>query len=318
VWLAGSWHAMHAYNLLMMTPAAAAEAVLRTMSDGVLLNGPDNHIISANHAAEALLGCRQSALIGRNVKDLFPEQDISTTIVFEHYNTTRGGMLSDFAYRRPDGSEVELQVTSTTVHDRLEQVVGVVTVLRDVTAQKQAERHLKHLAHHDTLTGLANRLLPTDRLEQAVSRVCRYGQNAAVMMLDLDHFKQVNDTLGHDFGDELLRQVAQRLSSCVRGTDTVARMGGDEFVVVLTDLVDSGFARTVAGRILNALCKPYHVQDRELRSAPSIGVALCPAHAGTPQELLRRADLAMYESKRRGRGTFTMYTEELESVEAER
>ncbi len=301
-------------HLATMTPAAAAEAVLRTMSDGVLLSDPENRIVSANPSAEQLLGQPQDELVGQNVKELFPEGDLSITMVYEHYNSTREGLRRDITFHRPDGAELELQVAGSTVRAKHDRVVGVVTVLRDVTAQKHAERRLAHLAHHDTLTGLPNRLLLQDRLEQAVERVNRYGQSIAVMMLDLDRFKQVNDTRGHDTGDELLRQVADRLSSCVRSTDTVARMGGDEFVVIITDLGDAGFARTVAGRVLNALSRPYQANGHELRSAPSIGIAHCPLHAGTPEELLRKADLAMYESKHRGRATFTEYTAEMEQT----
>ncbi|MBD3241871.1 MAG: diguanylate cyclase [Chitinivibrionales bacterium] len=314
IWTAGTWYAMARYNLMMMTPSVASEEILATMSEAVLLMGPDNRIISVNAAAGRLLQADERSLVHTNVKDLIPDDQVSTTKVLRHADLMKSDFEREISYPREDGSIIDLFVTTSTVYDRYGQVIGVVMILRDITLQKRAQERLAYLAHHDALTNLPNRLLLQDRLERTVAHVKRYGNRAAAMLLDLDRFKQVNDTLGHDHGDVLLRQVSERLLRCVRASDTVARMGGDEFVLILCELSEANDCITVAERVLAAFEQAFDIKGNSLRMTPSIGIALSPDHCQDADGLLRLADIAMYESKRRGRGVYTVFESRLEGA----
>ena len=188
------------------------------------------------------------------------------------------------------------------------EVIGRVWSFRDVTERKRAETHIQQLAHHDTLTQLPNRALLMDRLDMALERGRRSGTQVAVMMLDLDHFKNINDSLGHAAGDQMLLAVAQRLSGCARKTDTVARMGGDEFVIVLTDVKDRDTVERVARTILDEVVAPINIGSHELTITPSIGISIFPDDGADPMSLLKNADTAMYQAKAQGRGNHQWFT----------
>lgn len=174
-------------------------------------------------------------------------------------------------------------------------------IWRVLTRLKQKNDQVTHLAHHDTLTELPNRVLFYDRLGRAISRARRNQELLAVLFLDLDGFKSINDTLGHDAGDELLRLAARRIVACVRDSDTVARMGGDEFTVILCDLRTSDSIHGVTEKIIEALASPFLLHGKERSISASIGVALYPEHGDTPEQLVKIADAAMYLAKRGGR-----------------
>jgi diguanylate cyclase (GGDEF)-like protein/PAS domain S-box-containing protein len=182
-------------------------------------------------------------------------------------------------------------------------------IIVDISHLKQTEEYLAHLAHYDPLTQLPNRALLFDRLEQTLS-YCRRnpGVGAAVLFVDLDQFKQVNDTLGHKYGDILLKIVAQRLKECVRETDTVARLGGDEFVVLLTEIKDDDTAIKISQKILDAMAKPFYFEDREWHISCSIGTSVYPEDGDQPEILLRNADIAMYNAKQHGKNNYQFYT----------
>jgi diguanylate cyclase (GGDEF)-like protein len=184
------------------------------------------------------------------------------------------------------------------------------------------EERLYRQAHYDSVTNLPNRNLLQDRIEQALSNARRKALQAGVLFLDLDHFKHVNDSLGHSVGDELLVQVARRIQACIRGSDTVARLGGDEFIVVCPDLPSGGEGVAVITRIgekiINALNEPLRLEGRELHCSSSIGIAVYPEDGLEPEELLKRADAAMYEAKRRERHGMAFYSRDLEAVSAAR
>jgi diguanylate cyclase (GGDEF)-like protein len=169
-------------------------------------------------------------------------------------------------------------------------------------------QHFKSLALYDPLTGLPNRRLFEDRLEQAVKQARRHQTLAAVLFLDLDHFKQINDTQGHPVGDQLLCAVAQRLRGCVREVDTVARRGGDEFIVLLTDLTDPNAAARVAQKIITALHEPFLIAARPLQISASLGISLCDQKEATGPHSIANADSALYEAKQRGRGHYRFFT----------
>ena len=220
--------------------------------------------------------------------------------------------------RRPGNTPaVELRVRHRDGSWRYLEVVGnnlladpsvgsIVFSARDVTERKRLEAELAHRALHDSLTGLPNRVLLMDRLAHALARVGRDGERVAVLFLDLDRFKTVNDRLGHDAGDELLAAVAQRLRGCLRAKDTAARLGGDEFVVLLASLSDAGEAVQVAERIVERLEAPFRVGGHEVRISTSVGIALSQPAEGRPIDLLRAADGAMYRAKARGAGRYAL------------
>jgi diguanylate cyclase (GGDEF)-like protein len=201
----------------------------------------------------------------------------------------------------------QIQITERRTPDG-----GLVIIYHDVTDLRLASAEIESLAFYDPLTHLPNRRLLVDRLEQAMAASARHGREGALLFIDLDHFKTLNDTLGHDIGDLLLQQVAQRLASCVREGDTVARLGGDEFVVMLADLSEQAVdaatqAEAVARKILAALNQPYQLAAHDYRSTPSIGVALFSGHQAALEELLKQADIAMYQAKRAGRNTLRLF-----------
>jgi diguanylate cyclase (GGDEF)-like protein/PAS domain S-box-containing protein len=183
----------------------------------------------------------------------------------------------------------------------------IVGTLLDITERKEAEQRLAFLAHHDALTGLPNRILLTDRLHQSIPRAQRLGRVVAVLFLDLDRFKNINDTLGHAVGDELLKAVAERLKKVVRAGDTVARSGGDEFVIVLDDVADRRDVDVVARSIIDTFKRPFFVDDHDLFVTASIGVSVFPSNGSAADQLIRNADLAMYQAKDKGRNTFELY-----------
>jgi diguanylate cyclase (GGDEF)-like protein len=185
-----------------------------------------------------------------------------------------------------------------------ERVIGV---SQDISDRKRQEDEVRHLAYHDTLTGLPNRRLLDDRLSQALFAAQRRGTQVAVLSVDLDRFKEVNDSLGHLAGDRVLREIAARLLACVRKADTLARHGGDEFVVVMPDLTQETDPSVVAEKILRALSPDVIVDGRTFRIGASIGISVFPVDAGNAEALLRNADAAMYSAKQMGRNTFRFY-----------
>jgi diguanylate cyclase (GGDEF)-like protein len=206
-----------------------------------------------------------------------------------------------------DGRVVWLSSHAKTLPDASGRPRRMIGVSQDVTERKRREEEERFLAYHDTLTGLPNRRLLDDRLRQALHLAQRRDGRVAAMLVDLDDFKLVNDQLGHRAGDAVLREVAQRLAGCVRKADTLARQGGDEFVIVIPDLTQPADCGVVAEKILRALELPFHADGREFGIGASIGISIYPEDAGDGDALLRNADAAMYRAKQHGRNHFRYY-----------
>jgi len=223
-------------------------------------------------------------------------------------------------YRIParERGERHFESQASLVRDASGKVAQVVMVSRDVTERKEMEAYILHQSFHDALTGLPNRLLLEDRMKQATANLGRRNAPVAVLFIDLDHFKDINDTLGHVAGDRVLQEVAERLGHCVREGDTVARLGGDEFVVLLAGLHDVQDAGLVAEKIVGAVSAPCHVSGSELRVSPSIGIALYPGDGQNIGELLRNADTAMYHAKQQGPGQFSFFTSQMNEAASRR
>jgi len=205
---------------------------------------------------------------------------------------------TDVQYRRKDGSTMWAIVSSRPTRDASEQVPGMLTMVTDITERKQSEQALEHQALHDTLTGLPNRTLLDDRLQLAIRTAHRAQTQLALLLMDLNRFKEVNDTLGHDVGDQLLRQVGQRVQAVLRASDTVGRLGGDEFVVLLPTMANRDHAMAAARKILAAVATPISIGAHAVSAGASIGIAFYPAHGEDAMTLLRHADVAMYAAKR--------------------
>jgi diguanylate cyclase (GGDEF)-like protein/PAS domain S-box-containing protein len=219
----------------------------------------------------------------------------------------------NFVYQRTDanGNLHTISTSGRPIFDEEGRFTGYRGTGTDITEQKKIEDQIRHMAQHDALTGLPNRILLHDRIGQAIAQARRDGRVAAILVIDLDRFKNVNDSLGHQVGDGLLRTVAERLVACVRGTDTVARMGGDEFVVVLAELRQAEDAGQVAQKMLAALPQPINIDGHELRVTTSIGICAYPHDGEDAETLMRNADAAMYHAKESGRNNFQFFTRQM-------
>ena len=235
------------------------------------------------------------------------------------FETAEGHMASDGAasYEQAvsswDGKQTVFDVTTIPLFYEDGNNRGMVIIGRDITERKLAAQRISHLAHHDSLTGLPNRELFQERLRQSLAVSKRNNDRLALMFLDLDKFKDVNDTLGHHIGDLLLKAVAKRLSRCVRETDTVARLGGDEFAIILTHLAEPTDATTVAESIISAISDPFGLEEHEVLTSTSIGITISPDDSTNAEQLLKNADLAMFRSKAEGRNNYHFYVAEMDA-----
>src|SRR5581483_8022808 len=270
-------------------------------------------VIEWNPAAEKIFGYDRQEAIGRHAHSLIASVRTCETVsvLWQRLLMDGKGAQITAENRTKDGRTIICEWHYTPLVDERGKVLSVITLAQDVTQSRHAQEQLHFLAYHDTLTGLPNRALFNDRLSRAMIEARRQSRHVCVMLLDVDHFKMVNDTMGHDAGDVLLRDVARRLSACVRESDTVARFGGDEFGLVLADMADPGDAMKVAEKIRAAFAPPYFVAGRELYLAPSIGITLYPADGDNLEGLIKNADSAMYHAKAQGRNNFQFYSAEL-------
>jgi diguanylate cyclase (GGDEF)-like protein len=219
---------------------------------------------------------------------------------------------------RADGEKYPARVTVTAIRAGRGEAERYIVTLSDITERKRAEEQARHLAEHDPLTGLPNRVLFLDRLQQALAMARRQHTQFALMFLDLDRFKAINDTYGHQAGDAVLKEVAARLTRCVRGVDTVSRLGGDEFVVLLAGIGGADQAAHVAGAVMAAVAKPVRVGGQEISLSVSIGIAIGPADGADADTLIKHADIAMYHAKQSGRNAFQFFSEEMNAHVVER
>jgi diguanylate cyclase (GGDEF)-like protein/PAS domain S-box-containing protein len=284
-------------------------ALVQHAADVILVLEVDGTVRHVSPAVKSVLGYDPDRLVGTRGWTLVHEGDAQSAQAFHaELLDTRGGSRSvELRWQHREGSWRWLEVKGTNLLHQPE-VRGIVLNARDISRHKSLELQLVQRALHDQLTGLPNRLLFMDRLEQALERSARRGKFAAVLFLDLDRFKLVNDNLGHDRGDQLLVQVAERLRTCLRRVDTIARIGGDEFTVLLEEVGSAGDASLVAERIIEAFRASFRIESQEIFVGASIGIALgAPDQGTTAQGLLRNADIAMYRAKANGRACFEVF-----------
>jgi diguanylate cyclase (GGDEF)-like protein/PAS domain S-box-containing protein len=294
-----------------------AEVTLNSIGDAVMSCDVAGKITYLNTVAERLTGWTRTEAAG-----------LPLEVVFHVFNGKTGAVVANpmavaisknktvllapnSILRRRDGVEAAIEDSAAPIHDRLGLVTGAVMVFHDVSATRALSLRISHQAHHDSLTDLPNRMLLQDRLNQAIAMSQRNGQKLAVFFLDVDRFKNVNDSMGHDVGDSLLILVAQRLLSCVRSSDTVSRQGGDEFVILLPELTRGQDAAIRAENILGALSAPYVIDSHSVHITASIGIVIYPDDGSDTETLLKNADFAMYHAKESGRSNYQFFREEM-------
>jgi len=311
-------------NLHDITARKAAEEAAREAHESMrsaFENAPsgmaavdlEGRILRANTALGRILGRAADELTGMSVLDLVHPDDREGAI--EAMQLVADGEARDFQLERrvthADGHELWIDASASCVYNEKGEALYLISQFEDVTERRDLREQLAHAAVHDSLTGLPNRVLFTDRLELALRRARRDNHQVAVMFLDLDRFKLVNDSLGHDSGDRILQQVARRLAHALRGSDTLARFGGDEFTV-LSEVEDKGQAYDIAERLVEALQTPLLLDDTEFFVSASVGIALSESGTGQGADLLRAADVAMYRAKKLGSGRIEVYRREEE------
>lgn len=291
------------------------EAIIHHAMDAIITIDESAKMLAFNPAAEKIFGYRYKEVLGEKVNMLMPEPFRSThdASVANYLETGKGDGIGtsgrEVVGLKKDGSCFPAEISlSEMVLSGKRYFVGIV---RDLTERKAAEEKIKHMAHHDHLTDLPNRVLFMDRLDQAISLARRSSSKVALLFLDLDGFKLVNDAMGHDMGDRLLQGVALRLNEIVRSSDTVARVGGDEFVLVLNNIGSMQDAALVAEKIIQALAMPFELNGAECRIGGSVGIAVFPDDSELPETLLKRADEAMYFAKQNGKNNYRFHAGKL-------
>lgn len=263
-----------------------------------------------NNAMADITGYRRDDLHGRHFLDVFaPEY---RDIINQRYERRLSGEELPHVYEvkvlRKDNTEKHVEV-SFGIINYLDGKAADMAFIRDISERIESEEEVRRLAYHDALTGLPNRMLFSEQFVLAQARAHRYNEKMAVILLDLDHFKEVNDTLGHNTGDELLKIVAERLTQLVREEDMVARMGGDEFLFLLQEIGDNNDALVIARKIVESLKQPYGIQGHRIDITTSVGISLFPDNGKDMDELMRKADIAMYRAKEEGRNGFMLYSD---------
>jgi diguanylate cyclase (GGDEF)-like protein/PAS domain S-box-containing protein len=287
--------------------------------EAILISDHENRILTVNPAFTTLTGYTQEEVVGRNPSVLSAgrntREDYERMWAAIQQNGYWQGEVWD---RRKDGGIYPKWLSISVIFADDGNVRYYMAHFTDISAERAAEAKLHHMAHHDMLTGLFNRYSLKDRLEHSLAVARRNSGRVALMFIDLDRFKGINDTLGHHVGDELLVEVSQRLHKCVRDSDVVARLGGDEFVIMLTGLEHSSSAATIAEKVLSSVGEPYSIGPHLLYTTPSIGIAIYPMDGNDSEALMKNADAAMYHAKNAGRNNFQFFDAKMNEAALER
>ena len=293
------------------------QSIIHNVMDGIIMIHESGEIRGFNPAAEKIFGYTQQDVLGKNVGLLMPESARNELDVYinQQLKTGKAGLIGirgkEVIAIRKAGKQFPMELSlSEVVLGGMRYFVGIV---RDITERKLAEEKIAHLAHHDYLTGLPNRAQFMSRLEHSILLAARCKNKFAVMFLDLDGFKQVNDTLGHDTGDLLLKQVSGRLKEVTRASDSVARVGGDEFTFVLNHIESAENASLVANKIIDALSESFDLHGHRCHVGASIGISVFPDDSTDFERLIKQADEAMYLAKQGGKNTYRFYRDVLDS-----
>ncbi len=294
-----------------------AIVTLESIGDAVITTNMQSEVTYLNPVAEKMTGWSKSEAQGRPILEVFRILNESTRklaanpvdVVLAHNKVC--GLANHTLLIAKSGVEYAIEDSAAPIRDPNGAILGVVLVFHDVSDARQMAQKMTYLAEHDYLTDLPNRLLLTDRITQAISAAQRRQSKLAILFCDIDHFKRVNDTLGHEVGDQLLKVLCQRLQLCIRASDTLSRLGGDEFVVLLPELNDDAVPAEIAQKILTVLKDPVNIAGHELFITASIGIAVYPDDGQSEDVLTRHADAAMYHAKNSGRNNYQFFTHEM-------
>jgi diguanylate cyclase (GGDEF)-like protein/PAS domain S-box-containing protein len=292
-----------------------ADTVVKTVEEGVLVTDHDNLIVAVNPAFTTITGYSAEEVLGKNPRILSSGRHGKEfyTQMWQTLSAT-GGWRGEISDRRKNGEIYIEGLSIKLVRDEEGRITHYVGIFSDISERKAAEARIRHMAHHDALTNLPNRSLFSDRLGQGLAQARRDKTRLAVMFLDLDKFKPVNDTYGHAVGDQLLKEVATRLQKCMRESDTVSRIGGDEFVVLLPTIEADQDAMRVAEKMLKVLSQPFEIAGHSLHISGSIGIAVFPEHGGDEISLSHCADTAMYHAKSGGHNNAKIYRPDMRDI----
>ncbi|MBK5931318.1 EAL and GGDEF domain-containing protein [Halochromatium salexigens] len=289
-----------------------ASTVFENSAEAIMVTDAEQRVLAVNRAFTKITGYAEAEILGRQPKLLGSGyQDASFFERMWQMIDNTGAWRGEIWNRRKDGESYPARMTITSVRDDHGQLLNYIGIFNDISEAKRSEEELYRLAHNDALTGLPNRTLLRARMEQSLQRAKRDERMLALLFIDLDLFKNVNDSLGHSIGDELLKNVANAIEQEVRKADTVARLGGDEFVILMDGIDDPSTAAHLAERLCQLVSQPFQVADRELRLTASIGVSLFPSDGKSMDSLLSNADLAMYRAKDQGRNTYRFFEAEM-------
>src|SRR3989338_2026959 len=293
--------------------------VFESSRDAITITDAQGTIITVNEAFTTTTGYPMAEAVGRNPRILQSGRHdkefyrVMWASIQEH-----GHWQGEIWNKRKNGEIYPEWLKITAVKNRSQDTTNYIAVFSDITGDIRAAEHIQRLAYYDTLTDLPNRALLSDRLDLAIAHAKRSGYKCAVLFLDMDRFKNINDALGHSIGDQLLKSVATRLKECAREVDTVARMGGDEFVVVMDGMAEIGSILTVARKMLHSLSQPYEVEGHNIRATPSIGISVYPEDGTDRESLIMNADSAMYHAKENGRNDFKFFVPDMKTKVAEK
>jgi diguanylate cyclase (GGDEF)-like protein/PAS domain S-box-containing protein len=300
-----------------------AQVTLNCIADAVICTDAAGNITFMNVVAEKMTGWLRQEAAGRPMADVFQVLDATSRDPISIAAKTSAGrsrphLHSHHILVRRDRFDIPIEDSVAAIHDRGGQPTGAVVVFRDVSAARAMSLQMIHSAEHDSLTGLPNRTLLNDRINQALAFARRHSKQVAVLFLDLDGFKHINDSLGHPIGDKLLQSIAKRLVDCARASDTVSRQGGDEFVVLLSEMEHSEDAAIAARRMLQAVAGAHAIDRHELHITTSIGVSVFPDDGQDAETLIKNADTAMYQAKEDGRRSYQFFKPEMNARAVER
>ena len=297
-----------------------AASVFEGSHEGIMIMDTDNRIIDVNQAFSDITGYSAKEVSGLRLREFLTSErfDERTCEVIWHLVDDTGSWQGEVWYRRKDGEIFPAWQNMSALRNEQGESVRYIGVFTDISEKKASEERIHHLAHYDLLTDLPNRVLLADRLQNALDRMRRAHSRLGLLFLDLDRFKNINDSLGHPIGDLLLQEVAQRLKQAIREQDIVARLGGDEFLLVIESLSEPEYAGNVARKIHDALNQKVQIGQHELFVGASIGISIFPDDGRDPETLIKNADTAMYRAKDTGRNNYQFYTPELTRLSMER
>ena len=298
---------------------AQLAAIVESSNDAIIVKDLNGIITNWNSGAERIFGYRESEIIGSSISLLIPpdrleeESKIMKLVkrgkLPDHFETVRWGK---------GDKPIDVSVTISPVKNSEGKIIGASKIASDITQRKESQERIQYLAHYDSLTGLPNRILLADRMKIAIGNAARYSKRLALLFVDLDRFKLVNDSLGHEIGDKLLKVAAERMQSTIRHIDTISRLGGDEFIVLLSQIAAAEDAARVAEKLIAAVSQPYRIEEHELLLTASVGISIYPDSGTEANSLLRNADASMYSAKEAGRNRYRFYSEDLTSRVTER